>query len=117
MRETDMQYRRALYAVVVLTALAAGVALAQTAVAYSSISVTGTATAMTTSTAYKTATCSLETAQIRWTMDGVTTPTASVGHIADPGDVIQLVGNANLRQFLAIRTSGTSATLNCTFAQ
>lgn len=116
MRMTDM-YRRALIVTVLVTAAAAVVALAQTAVAFSTVTIPGTATAITASTAYKTATCSVETAQIRWTMDGVTTPTASVGHVADPGDFIQLVGNANLRQFLAIRTGSTSASLSCTFAQ
>lgn len=55
----------------------------------------------------------VETDQIRYTYDG-TTPTSTVGHIANVGDVITLNGYGNARRFLAIRTN-TSATLKVTY--
>ena len=55
----------------------------------------------------------VEVAQISFTVDG-TTPTPTVGHQADPGDVIELAGRAEVSNFLAIRTGGVSATLKVT---
>ena len=56
----------------------------------------------------------LETAQIRWTCDG-TTPTTTVGNPMDAGDSIVISGAQNIKQFRAIRTGGTSGSLNVTF--
>jgi len=51
----------------------------------------------------------VETAQIRFRIDG-TAPTSTVGHIADPGDIIE-IWDDELFKFQAIRTGGASATL------
>ena len=60
--------------------------------------------------------CTLETGQIRFTIDGATTPTASVGQLLDIGSVLKL-SNLDvpgvLLNFRAIRVSSTSGTLNC----
>lgn len=61
----------------------------------------------------KQVTMTVETAQIRCCWDG-TTPTTTVGHIRNIGDVIELDG-ADAAKFLAIRTGGTSGVLKCTF--
>lgn len=53
----------------------------------------------------------VETAQIRFTIDGVTTPTASVGLIGNVGDLITLTGEPDAKAFRAIRTGGTSAVI------
>lgn len=55
----------------------------------------------------------LETANIRYTWDG-TTPTASVGHLARPNDVITLLGYKALSNFRAFRSTGTSGVLRVT---
>ena len=55
----------------------------------------------------------VETAQIRFRYDG-TDPTSMVGHIANPGDRLILEGRANIRNFRAIRTGATSATIAVT---
>jgi len=57
---------------------------------------------------------SVDTAQIRWTMDG-TTPTTTVGHLANRFDIIVITGTFNIKNFKAIRTGATSATLDTTF--
>ena len=62
----------------------------------------------------KAATLTVETAQIRWTCDG-TTPTTTVGNPMDAGDSIVISGAQNIKQFRAIRTGGTSGSLNVTF--
>lgn len=51
----------------------------------------------------------VETAQIRFTVDG-TAPTTAVGRLANPGDVIELATN-DFTLFKAIRTGGSSASL------
>ena len=50
-----------------------------------------------------------EGATVRFRLDG-TAPTASVGHILEPGDALKLEGS-ELLNFLAIRKDGTDATL------
>lgn len=52
----------------------------------------------------------VETAQIRFTVDG-TTPTSSIGLIGDVGDLVTITGVSDAKGFLAIRTGGTSATI------
>lgn len=56
----------------------------------------------------------LETAQVRWTA-GSTTPTASVGHLLEVGDVLEFDGDVSSVQF--IRTGGTSASLPAEYYQ
>lgn len=61
------------------------------------------------------ATCRLETAQVRYTVDG-TTPTTTVGVLLEVGDQLALVGNDTLNAFRAIRTGGASGQLDCTYS-
>lgn len=56
---------------------------------------------------------SVEDASIRFCVDG-TTATASVGHRADPGDLIELIDRSEVTNFSAIRKDGTDATLKVT---
>lgn len=55
----------------------------------------------------------LETDNVRYTYDG-TTPTATVGHLLNVGDVLTLNGHGNIRRFQAIRVT-TDATLKVTY--
>ncbi len=55
----------------------------------------------------------VETAPVRWLADG-STPTASVGTLANPGDVIRVDGNLNITQFKAIAVAAT-ASLDCQY--
>ena len=55
----------------------------------------------------------VETAPIRFLVDG-NTPTASNGHLVEPGDAIVLEGE-DISKFQHIRTTGTSATGWATF--
>ena len=56
---------------------------------------------------------SCETAQCRYRYDGGA-PTATVGHLLNIGDLIIFEGRANVANFRAIRTGGTSAVLQVT---
>lgn len=60
------------------------------------------------------AVCRLETAEIRYTLDG-TAPTTSVGILMEIGDVLSIAGNDLLNNFRAIRTGSTSGQLDCTY--
>ncbi len=62
---------------------------------------------------YEYAFITIETATIRFWIDG-TIPTATTGHVADAGDLIELFGITELERFRAIRRDGTSATLRVT---
>ena len=81
------------------------------------LSVTGTATGLTLATVVAAgedfAVLTVEDAQIRFTVDG-TTATTSIGHLADPGAKITLDSSAELTNFSAIRTGGSSASLQVT---
>ncbi len=63
--------------------------------------------------AVNSATITIESANIRFWIDG-TAPTASVGHLANSGDVVKLSGQ-DIKNFNAIATSGT-ATLYVTYS-
>lgn len=52
----------------------------------------------------------VETAAVRFRIDG-TAPTATVGHVLEVGDVLELRGMGELSKFQAIRRDGTDATL------
>ncbi len=89
--------------------------------AYEAITVGATAVGFTTATflpsnarAATRAVITAETAQIRFRWDG-TDPTASEGHLLEIGDSYPIEGTQNLRQFKAIRTGATSATLRVTY--
>tara|TARA_R110000824_G_scaffold28164_2_gene94859 strand:+ start:2591 stop:2896 length:306 start_codon:yes stop_codon:yes gene_type:complete len=59
----------------------------------------------------------VETAEMRFTTDG-TTPTTTVGHLADAGQVIELSDRTECEQFRAIRTgSSSSEIMVTTFAE
>lgn len=60
------------------------------------------------------AVCRLETAEIRWRSDG-TAPTASVGTLLEPGDVIKVDDSLLMINFRAIRTTAVSGVLSCTY--
>jgi len=55
-----------------------------------------------------------ENAQIRYTYDG-TTPTASVGHLLNPMDILVLTGSDNISNFKAIRKGSTDGQISCTY--
>ena len=47
-------------------------------------------------------------------MDG-TAPTALIGHLASPGDAIELVDGTEINLFKAIRSTGTDGEIFATF--
>ena len=59
----------------------------------------------------------LETGAIRYTIDGITAPTSTVGHLMNPGDPmpVRLVGPQTVANFKAIRVTGTSGALTVTY--
>ena len=91
---------------------------------YEAITVAGTALSLTRATYEPTtvgqpnakyALMTVETDQIRVTFDGTTTPTATVGHLLNVGDTIELHGQNNIKNFQAIRVT-TSASLRVSYA-
>lgn len=58
----------------------------------------------------------LETAQIRVRKDG-SDPTASVGHLVEVGDQINLYSASDIANFKAIRTGSTSGALTVTYSE
>ena len=52
----------------------------------------------------------IETAQIRYRLDGGD-PTTSVGLLGNVGDVVTVTGSHDVKNFRAIRTGATSATI------
>jgi uncharacterized protein (DUF58 family) len=91
-------------------------------VAYEQITVAGTAVGFTAAKITppgriqaQVATCRLETAEIRYTVDGVTTPTSTVGTPLEPLETITFNGHDVLEDVLFIRT-GASGSLNCVYS-
>jgi hypothetical protein len=85
------------------------------AVSYESITVAATAKAITAGTltlVHANGSCSgrLETAQIRFRVDG-TDPTSAEGVLMEIGEFITIRGLTNLLAFRAIRTGGSSGIL------
>lgn len=77
------------------------------------LTVAGTAVPLTATvytSLHRHAFITVETAPIRFTVEG-TTPTAALGHLANPGDIITLKNQDQIRKFQATRLTGTSATL------
>ena len=62
------------------------------------------------------AVCRVRTAEISFEYDG-TTPTATVGQLAEIGDQIPVNGHDNIMRFKAIRTGSTSGQLDCVYTQ
>ncbi len=56
----------------------------------------------------------VETAEIRWRIDG-TAPTTTVGHMGAKGDIIMLTNATDIGHFKAIATSATAASLSITY--
>lgn len=86
------------------------------AIVYESITVAGTGIGLTITNldwTHTKAYCTLETAQIRFRIDGAD-PTSSEGHIMNVGDSIVLQSYEELKNFRAIRT-GSSGTLKCSY--
>ena len=52
----------------------------------------------------------IEGGQIRYTLDGSTAPTTTVGSLLEIGDVLIIEGASNIQNFKAIRTGSTSGT-------
>lgn len=84
---------------------------------YESITVAGTAVPLTAATYgdCPNALCTVETAAIRWTVDGTTPVAGGPGHLAQAGEAIELHTIAEVRGFRAIRESGVSAALRCSY--
>lgn len=59
---------------------------------------------------------SLETAQIRFTLDG-TAPTTTVGHILDSGQNLTLRSSNEIARFRAIRTGASSGVITVSYAR
>ena len=60
------------------------------------------------------ATCTLETGQIRFWLDG-TDPTSSEGHLLEIGQSIGLTNGVQIGNFRAIKTGVTSGVLRCSY--
>jgi len=108
--------------------LCVSMASAATYVAYESITVATTAIGFTAATINNTtgvhlaatqAVCRLETAQIRYMVDGTTTVSSSTGAgmLLEIGDTIILSDNDVLNRFRAVRTGATSGVLKCTYSR
>jgi hypothetical protein len=82
---------------------------------YEAVTVAGTSIALTSATygRARSALCRLETAPIRYTIDGATTPTSSVGIVLYPLEWIILESANDIRNFRGIRTTDTSGSLKC----
>lgn len=85
------------------------VTVANTAIGFTSTKITPAGVQATT------ATCRLETAEVRYTIDG-TTPTTSVGTPWEPLEALTFNGHDVLVNFRAIRTGATSGVLNCVYS-
>lgn len=56
----------------------------------------------------------VETNPVRYTVDG-TIPTASLGHLLSPGDILELTSVQEVKNFRVIRQSAADATLMASF--
>ena len=61
----------------------------------------------------KWAMCRLETAEIRYTLDGTTAPTASVGAVLEPMEWLMLESAKRIRNFRGFATGSSSGNLKC----
>jgi hypothetical protein len=86
---------------------------------YESITVAATAIGPTPATVgYATwGMCRCETAELRYTMDGQTTPTNLIGVIIEPMEWVILNNPDQIKNFKAIRTTGADGYLKCHYFQ
>lgn len=84
--------------------------------AFESVTVSTNSTALTTATLNDAqfALITVETAAVRFRIDG-TAPTASVGHVLEPGDILELDRNSQLAEIRFIRRDGVDATLRVSY--
>ena len=61
------------------------------------------------------ATIDVEGAALRFRVDGVAAPSATVGRTANASDIIKLTDPSELANFRAIRRDGTNATIRVTY--
>lgn len=87
---------------------------------FESVTVAGTAIGFTTgklapsnSNLPSRAVCTLETAQVRYRLEG--TPTASVGHLLEVGETLIISSLKDLKAFKAIRTGSVSGVLKVSY--
>lgn len=59
----------------------------------------------------------LETAQIRFTLDGSTAPTTAIGRLLEVGEILELESVEEIEAFAAIRTTGTSGVLDIEYSR
>ena len=57
--------------------------------------------------------CRLETAEIRYTLDGATTPTDAIGVVLEPFEWIVFNNPFEMKNFRAIKTTATNGSLKC----
>lgn len=95
-----------------------GIAICQAAgLQYETITVANTAIGFTASkitTPVSEAVCTLETAQIRFRVDG-TDPTSSEGHLLETGQKWSSVNAVEIGNFRAVRTGAVSGVLRCSY--
>lgn len=58
----------------------------------------------------------VDTADIRFTVDG-TAPTTTTGHLCSPDDIIRLNSAEDIASFRAIRTGAVSGVLQCSYGE
>jgi hypothetical protein len=86
---------------------------------YEALTIDNTAGGIACTTA-KVGTCTkafmtLETAQIRYTVDG-TAPTVAVGHLLNVGETLKLDSAEDIAAFRGFRTGAVSGSLRCTYS-
>lgn len=86
------------------------ITIADTAIGFTASKITPT----TNKDVIRQAVCTVETAQIRFTVDG-TTPTVSIGHPVEAGEAFTINGYDDIVAFRAIRTGGTSGLIQVTY--
>jgi hypothetical protein len=59
----------------------------------------------------------VETAPVRFTVDGTAPVAATTGHLVNPGDIIKLDSNEDITAFRAIRETSTSGVLKVTYSE
>jgi len=87
-------------------------------VAFESLTVAGTAVGLTAATYAENdvALITVDDAAVRFRLDG-TAPTATVGHVLEPGDVLVLDSPDQLTKVRFIRRDGVSATLRVSYGR
>jgi hypothetical protein len=102
-------------AAIALTLVWTGISLA--AATYGTVTVADTAIGFTTVPSNANiVNCDLETGPIRYRYDGAADPTSSEGHTLNVGQGFRLTNRFDMVNFRAIRSTGTSGTLKCTFS-